>query len=65
MILTRETKGLREKPVPVPLCPPQIQHGLPWDQTQASVMRSLQQTACAMAQLVCQDHVLSHCLKHF
>jgi hypothetical protein len=28
MILTGETEGLGEKPVPVPLCPQQIPHGL-------------------------------------
>jgi hypothetical protein len=30
MTLTGETKELGEKPVPVPLCPPQILHGLTW-----------------------------------
>jgi len=24
---------LEEKPVPMPLCPPQIPHGLAWDQS--------------------------------
>jgi hypothetical protein len=28
MILTEETKELGEEPVPLPLCPPQIPHGL-------------------------------------
>jgi hypothetical protein len=28
MKLTRETEVLGEKPVPLPLCPPQIPHGL-------------------------------------
>jgi len=28
---TGETEVLGEKPVLVPLCPPQIQHGLVWD----------------------------------
>jgi hypothetical protein len=28
MKLTGETEELEERPVPVPLCPPQIQHGL-------------------------------------
>jgi hypothetical protein len=26
----RKTKGLGEKPVPVPICPPKIPHGLTW-----------------------------------
>jgi len=29
MILTVENWSTREKPVQVPLCPPQISHGLP------------------------------------
>jgi hypothetical protein len=29
MKLTGENRQLGEKPVPVPLCPPQISHGLP------------------------------------
>jgi hypothetical protein len=28
MILTGKTEGLGENPAPVPLCPPQIPHGL-------------------------------------
>ena len=34
---------LREKPVPVPLCAPQISHELPWQQT-------WHLTTCTMAQ---------------
>jgi hypothetical protein len=34
-----KTKELREKCVPVPLCPPQIPHGLNQAQTQASEVR--------------------------
>ena len=30
MIMTRETWSTWKKPVPVPLCPQQIQHGLAW-----------------------------------
>lgn len=26
---------LGEKPIPVPLCPQQIPHGMPWDRTRA------------------------------
>jgi hypothetical protein len=38
-----------EKPVPVPLCPPQIPHGLTRDRTQASAVRGRRLTAWAMA----------------
>jgi hypothetical protein len=38
-----------EKPVPVPLCPPQIPHGLTWDRTRASAVRGRRLTAWAMA----------------
>jgi hypothetical protein len=34
-------KYSEEKPVPMPLCPPQISHVLAWDRTLGSVMRSL------------------------
>jgi hypothetical protein len=33
MILTGETEELGAKPIPVPLCPPQISHGLTWART--------------------------------
>jgi hypothetical protein len=32
MKLTGKNRSTREKPVPVPLCPPQISHGLTRDQ---------------------------------
>jgi len=35
MVLTRETEVLGEKPVTVPLCPPQISHTLTWDRTRS------------------------------
>jgi hypothetical protein len=35
---TRENRQLGEKPVPVPLCPPQISHGLTRDRTWASAI---------------------------
>ena len=49
MILTGDTEVLREKPVTVPLCPPQMSHGLAWDRTRASAVKGKQLTACAMA----------------
>ena len=36
MKFTRKTEVLCEKPVPVPLCPPQIPHGLTRDRTRAT-----------------------------
>jgi hypothetical protein len=33
MVWTGETEVLGEEPVSVPFYPPQITHGLPWDQT--------------------------------
>jgi hypothetical protein len=44
-----KTEVLGEKPVPVPLCPPQIPHGLTRDQTRASVVRGWRLTAWAIA----------------
>jgi hypothetical protein len=41
MILTGKTEELGENPVPVPLCPPQIPHGL----TRASAARGRRPTA--------------------
>jgi hypothetical protein len=38
MKLMGKTEVLGEKPVPVPLCPPQIPHGLARDQTWASAV---------------------------
>jgi hypothetical protein len=38
-----------KKPVPVPLCPPQIPQGLTWDRTPASAVRGRRLTAWAMA----------------
>jgi hypothetical protein len=37
MILQGKTEEVRENPVPVPLCPPHIQHGLTPEQTRPSV----------------------------
>ena len=45
MTLTGKTEVLGEKLVPVPLCPPQIPHGLTWNRTRASAVRGLRQTA--------------------
>jgi len=40
-----KTEELGEKPVPVPLCPPQIPHGLTGSLTRVSKMRGLRPTA--------------------
>jgi hypothetical protein len=45
MKLTGEKEVLVEKHVPVPLCPPQIPHGLTRDRTQASAVRGRRLTA--------------------
>jgi hypothetical protein len=42
---TGEIKLTGEKPVPVPLCPPQIPHGLTRDRTWASAVRGWRLTA--------------------
>jgi hypothetical protein len=44
---TRSTRG--KKPVPVPLCPPQIPRGLTLDRTRASAVGGRRLTAWAMA----------------
>jgi hypothetical protein len=44
-----KTEELGEKPVPVPLCPPQIPHGLTRAWTQASAVRGRRLTTWAMA----------------
>jgi hypothetical protein len=48
-----KTEVLGEKPVPVPLCPPQIPHGLIRDRTRASAVRGRRLTAWAMARPNC------------
>jgi hypothetical protein len=49
MKLTGENRSTREKPVPVPVCPPQIRHGLTRDRTRVSVVRGRRIAASAMA----------------
>jgi len=41
MSLTGNTAVRGEKPVPDPLCPPQISHGLAWDRTRASALMKI------------------------
>jgi hypothetical protein len=45
-----KTEVLREKPVPVPLCPPQIPHGLTQDQSPASEVGGWKLTTSAIPQ---------------
>jgi hypothetical protein len=45
MKLTGENRQLGEKPVPLPLCPPQISHGLTRDRTRAFAVRGRRLTA--------------------
>jgi hypothetical protein len=51
-----KTEVLGEKPVPLPLCPPQIPHGLTRDRTRASAVGGRQLTAWAMALPACRRH---------
>ena len=37
--MTENSEVLGDKPVPVPLCPPQIPHSLNWDRTRFSEVR--------------------------
>ena len=48
MKLTGENRQLGEKPLPVPVCPPQISHGLTRDRTRASAVRGRRLTAWAI-----------------
>jgi hypothetical protein len=48
----------RGKPVPVPLCPPQIRYGLPWERTRASAVRSRRITAWAVQSALRQHNFL-------
>jgi hypothetical protein len=45
MRIDRENRSTRRKPTPVPLCPPQIPHDLPWDRTRAAAVGSQRLTA--------------------
>jgi hypothetical protein len=47
-----KTEVLGEKPVPVPLCPPQIPHGLIRSRTRASAVRDRQLTAWTLVEEV-------------
>jgi hypothetical protein len=47
-----KTEELGEKPVPVPLCPPQIPHGLTQAWTRASAVTGWRLTTWAMARLI-------------
>jgi hypothetical protein len=49
MIVVGKTKVLGKNSVPVPLCPPQISHGLPWVLNGTYVVTGRQLTAWTMA----------------
>jgi hypothetical protein len=61
-----EILGGGGEPIPVPLCPPQIPHGLTRDRTWASAVRSRPLTAWAMARplSVLLQSYLRRCAKH-
>jgi hypothetical protein len=52
MILTGKSRITRKKPVPLPLCPLQVPHGLTRAPTRASAVRGRRLTAWAMARSV-------------
>jgi hypothetical protein len=56
-----KTEKLGEKPVSVPLCPPQIPHGLTRAQTRASAVRGQRLTTWAMAR---PPGVLHQCISY-
>jgi hypothetical protein len=58
-----KTEVLAEKPAPVPLCPPQIPHGLTWDRTRASAVGGRWLTAWAMARPLGWCHKSAECAK--
>jgi hypothetical protein len=45
MRIGRGKRNTRRKPIPVPLCPPQIPHDLTWDRTRATAVGSRLLTA--------------------
>ena len=54
-----KTKVLREKPVPVPLFPLQILHGLAWDWIQPDVLRGWWLTTQAAVQPQCWSNLMN------
>jgi hypothetical protein len=61
-----KTEGLVEKPVLVPLCPPQIPRGLTWKQTRDSALGNQRLAAWAMAQsYLCRNEIYNVYLKYF
>jgi hypothetical protein len=61
-----KTEELGEKPVPVPLCPPQIPHGLTQAWTRASAVRGRWLTTWAMARpWVVVTCTSQNCVSHF
>jgi hypothetical protein len=55
MMFIRENRRTRIKPVPVPLCPPQMPHWLTRARTQVSAVRDRRLTAWATAYLLWRD----------
>jgi hypothetical protein len=53
MRIGRGNRSTQRKPVPVPLCPPQIPHGLTWDRTRIAAVESWRLTAWVMARSCC------------
>jgi hypothetical protein len=61
MKLTGEKRSTRGKPVPVPLCPPQIPHGLTRDRNRASAVRGRRLTGGVTE----DSSILSCCIYHW
>jgi hypothetical protein len=60
-----KTEVLGEKPVPVPLRPPQIPHGLTWDRTRASAVGGRWLTGTARPKCYSEELFEAGCNGHF
>jgi hypothetical protein len=58
MRICKGNRSTRRKPAPVPLCPPQIPHGLTWAFNPAAAVESRRLTGWAMARPPCVRNLL-------
>jgi hypothetical protein len=61
-MISKGNRSTRRKPVPVPLCPPQIPHGLARARTRAAAVGGRRPAACARQRPLCslrQDTVMA------
>ena len=66
MILTGEYQVHRENPIPVPLCPPQIQRRLTWYRTRVSTVKDespsfILQFALQQIHSLCESEFCTEC----